>query len=70
MRKDVKTAHDVMDRSFENSTIIRNTLKLVDEALELDEVGPDSDYTEAIKILEKRAQNNLRSDTPMRYQKK
>ena len=70
MRKDVKTANDVMDHSFEKSTIMRNTLKLVDEALELDEVGPDSDYTEAIKILEKRAQNNLRSDMPMRYQKK
>lgn len=70
MRKDIQTANDIMDRSFDKSTIFRNTLGLVDEALKLDGVGFDSDYTEAVKILEHRAENNLRSDTPMKYQKK
>ena len=70
MRKDVKAANDIMDSSFAESTIFRNTLELLDDALELDGVGFDSDYTEAVKILEHRAENDLRSDTPMKYQKK
>jgi len=70
MRKDVQTANDIMDKSFEKSTVFRNTLELVDEALNLEEVQFESDYTEAVKILEHRAGNKLRSDTPMKYQKK
>ena len=70
MRKDVKTANDVMDAAFAESTIFRNTLDLIDESLKLDDVQFDSDYTEAVKILERRAGTDLRSDTPMKYQKK
>ena len=70
MRKDVKTACDIMDVSFEKATIFNETLALIDASMELDGVGFDSDYTEAVKILEHRSGTTLRSDTPMKFTKK
>ena len=71
MRKDVRIANDILDAHFDAATMFRETLKLMDESLsDLDGVDFDSDYTEAVKILEKKAGANLRSDTFIQYDPK
>ena len=71
MRKDVKIANDILDEHYSSATMFRETLKLMDEALEtLDGVSGESDYTEACKLLEHKAGTNLRTLTPLEFQKK
>ena len=71
MRKDVRIANDILDAHFDSATMLRETLKLMDESLsDLDGVDFDSDYTEAVKILEKKAGADLRSDTFIQYDPK
>ncbi len=71
MRKDVRIANDILDAHFDSATMFRETLKLMDESLsDLDGVDFDSDYTEAVKVLEKKAGADLRSDTFIQYDPK
>ena len=70
-RKDVRIANDILDVHFDSATMFRETLKLMDESLsDLDGVHFDSDYTEAVKILEQKAGTDLRSDTFIQYDPK
>lgn len=61
MQKDVEIAIDLMNQHFPESTVMRNTQKHIAESMELDGVHYDSDYTEVVKILEKKAGTDLRS---------
>jgi len=61
MQKDVNIAVDLLDEHFPQSTVIKNTQQQILDSMDLDDVHFDSDYTEVIKILEKRAGADLRS---------
>jgi len=61
MQKDVKIANDLLDANFPEATVMRNTQKLIEDSMKLDDVHFDSDYTEVVKILEARAGTELRS---------
>ena len=63
MDKDVRIANDLLDEHFEDATIIRNTGRLLEEALELEELSFDSDYTEVVKLLEAQSKSDLRTDS-------
>jgi len=52
MQKDVNIANAIMDEHFHNSSIARNTKRLMDLYLNDDPGAASRDYTEIIKILE------------------
>ena len=71
MQKDVRIANNLLDTHFEKATMFRETLKLLDSALsDVQDVDAESDYTSVVKVLEERAEADLRSDTFIEYEKK
>jgi len=70
MKKDVDIAENLLDSHFEAANIIRNTRRIMEDALKLDGVHGDSDYTEVVKILEERAGADLRVDNEWEWQRR
>jgi 3-hydroxyisobutyrate dehydrogenase len=64
MRKDVEIANQLLDTHFPDASIMRNTRRLMDDALQrIDELDGDSDYTEVIRGLEALAGTDLRQNS-------
>lgn len=69
MNKDVGIANELLDEHFADATILRNTKRLIDASLTLEDVDGDSDYTEVIKILERQSGADLRTDSTWEWKR-
>ena len=58
MHKDVTIANRILDQAFPSACLMRQTMQLMDLALQ--QFGYNADYTEAVRVVEERARVTMR----------